>query len=201
MRTWLKDTPHLGDASQYHHDGLHTRAIIEALFFRYYAAVSSPSTRTNYAGISFSSPGAAYDLMVAMDTDFVTSVITMNVLPHYAFRHPRTVADQIIGNTTFFPAANQSHSSSPSTPTTPASSFSPVPVRTSCVYHLSSLLNIPGYSGCTYLGTCPHLHPNSLSELTMAGATESAMLPKVSARLSALLVDAIKSEASSFKSS
>ena len=200
VRAWLRDTPHLSDASMYHHDGLHARAMVEALFFRFYAAVSSPSSKTNYAGISFSSPGAAYELMVAMDIDFVSNVITMNVLPHYAFRHPRTVAAQIIGNTTFFPASVQTHPSTPSTPSTPVTSSSPLPSKIPCFYHLASLLDLPGAPGCRYASTCPHLHPTSLSDMTASAARESAALPKVNAGLSAQLVQAIQAQANSFRS-
>ena len=209
VRAWLKDTPHQGDAQQYHHDGLHVRHMVESLLFRFYSAISSPSPQTNYSGISFTSPGAVHALMRAMDADFVTNVISMNTLPHYSFRHPRTAADQIIGNTTYFHTAtsrspsvtSRSPSQPPFTPLSPSPSSTitsiPREPKGVCPYHLSSLLNIPNSNGCSYPDNCALSHPATISAITKPAAM-AAVGGKLSPKTASLLVEHIEAKSGSF---
>ena len=195
VREWLRDVPHVGDPTKFHHDGLHVRLMVEQLLFRLYTAITSASSTTNY-GVSFADPDAVHLLMTTLDEEFVRSIITMNCMPHTVFRHPRTVADQVIGNPTLF-ALSTGHSSSQSS-STPSKGAPGSQPRDLCPYSLALLLSIPDSKGCSFRSNCPHSHPSSLAECTVAAASASAVLPKVKPYLTELLVAAISSHTNSF---
>jgi hypothetical protein len=182
LRTVNRDTLPL-------HSGYHLRYLVETLFYSFYNAITAGGSPTRFGDVNFSQPEAAWRLMLALDSEFVETVVVRDPSPHPWFQ--KELKARVIlgcpisrngGQPLPPPSSALSAVSAPPPPVVavPAASPSVVPSTKSahpCPFHVAFLLQVQMGKGplppCQYQSACYNVH-RPLSEFTVS-AIEGGM--------------------------
>jgi hypothetical protein len=173
-------------------EGSYLRHVIENLFSNLYAAATLGGTVTRFNGVTFSKPGAIFDLMDALDAELVTQTVPADPFPHALFQYwlgvrtirglndvtaqgshstptpPARTASDIVSA----PTGSETLASAPRSTAAPAAVSSPA--GPTCGFHMAFLLNCGGHKGpvpCSRGTLCSNAH-RALDAMTVEEAQE-----------------------------
>jgi hypothetical protein len=169
------------------HSGYHLRFMIEGLFCSFHKAITAGGSPTRFDDITFQQPDAAWRLMLALDNDFVTKVVTRDPSPHPWFQ--RVLKARVIlgcpisrnGGKSFTTPTNPPSQAPPTLAVPDALPPSSTTTKTPqpCPFHVAFLLQVSGSKGlappCKFQSACFNLH-RPLKDFTVS-AIEGGLGP------------------------